>query len=78
MGNCTSCGGGPRNALGHRVNAQGVAEAIRLTYDDGAQVFYQDINRAISDHSQLPGTTLERVDPVTNAVLEDLTGKTAA
>lgn len=67
---CGSCGGG-RSGGSSYTHQSGSAESWRLTYPDGAQVFYTDPDRAQKDHDALKatGATLEKINPITGAPL---------
>lgn len=70
---CGSCGGGRSSSAGHVRS--GVAESWRLTDSKGGEVYYTDGERAKNDRDALnsnprtAGARLEKVNPVTGAVL---------
>ncbi|MFE7963399.1 hypothetical protein ACFU0X_10150 [Streptomyces cellulosae] len=68
---CATCGGGRQTSTStYSAGGRGGAgQAWRLTDANGAEIFYVDGERAKRDHELMPGSTLDKINPITGALL---------
>lgn len=70
MAGCASCGGGGGGRTTPNYGGRGTAESWRITDATGAEIFYVDGERAQRDHKLMAGSKLDKINPITGAVLK--------